>query len=130
MTSLHDQPDPKELIATVRQLLADEVLGTLEGRSRFKVRVAVNLLDIVARQLATGPDDEAAHRRRLEQLGFADDAALAGAIRSGELDHRYDEVAGAMRADVWDKVGVVNPRYRKPYQLPETAREQWSSGRK
>jgi hypothetical protein len=123
MSPLHDRPDPEDLVATVRRLLADEVIGGLEGRARFNLRVALNVLDIVARQLASEGDDEAAHRQRLDRVGFADDAALAAAIRSGELDDRYAEVAEAIRADVWAKVGVVNPRYREPYQSPDTARE-------
>jgi hypothetical protein len=83
----------------------------------------MNVLDIVARQLASGPDDEEAHRGRLEDLGFGDDAALAAAIRSGELDDRYAEVAEVIRADVWARVGVVNPRYRQPHQSADTVRE-------
>jgi hypothetical protein len=123
MPGLYDPPDPPDLILSVRDLLANEVQDLLDGRSKFHVRVAVNILEIVARQLQAGPADEAAHQRRMSRLGFRDEAALAQAIRSGALDARYDEVAAAMREDVWDKVGVVNPGYRRPYNSPNTARE-------
>jgi hypothetical protein len=120
---LHDAPDPTELVLTVRDFLADEVLALVESRVRFHVRVSVNILDIVARQLASASSDEAAHRGRLAGLGFADDGELADAIRSGALDHRYSELAASVREDVWTKVGVVNPRYREPYESPGAARE-------
>jgi Arc/MetJ family transcription regulator len=41
----------------------------------------------------------------------ADDAALAAAIRAGDLDDRYAEVAAAVRETVRDKLVVANPRY-------------------
>jgi Arc/MetJ family transcription regulator len=41
----------------------------------------------------------------------ADDAELAAAIRRGDLDDRYAEVAAAVRATVRDKLLVANPKY-------------------
>ncbi len=123
MPALHDSPDPQDLVQAVRDMLATEVLDLLNGPPRFHVRVAMNVLDIVQRQLASAPHDETAHRARLASLGFEEDTELADAIRSGELDDRYQELATLIRQDVWDKVAVVNPRYRLPYTSPETARE-------
>lgn len=123
MSRLHDPPDPPELLLSVREFLSGEALASLEGRQKFHMRVAINILEIVARQLEIGPANEAAHRARLAGLGFADDAALSRAIRAGALDDRYDEVAESVRQDVWDKVGVVNPHYRDPYRSPGTAKE-------
>jgi uncharacterized protein DUF6285 len=121
--SLHGSPDPTDLVQTVRDLLADEVLDAVDGRTRFHVRVAMNVLDIVGRQLAAAPDDENAHQERLLALGFADDAELAEAIRSGAMDGRYDELARLLREDLWAKVAVVNPGYRLPYDSPYGGRE-------
>ena len=57
-----------------------------EGGARFEARVARNALGIVERELRLGPAIAAAHAARLAGLGFADDAALAAAIRAGALD--------------------------------------------
>ena len=48
------------------------------------------------------------------QLGVADDAALAAAIRSGELDDRMDEVRALVWQSVRDKLAVANPKYLAP----------------
>ena len=122
-TGLHDPPDPTELVLSVRDLLADEVLELMEGRLWLRVRVAMNLLDIVARQLTNGPVDELEHRNRLSHLGFENDSELVEAIRTGALDDRYTVLSEVIRDDVWDKVGVANPRYREPYRSPKSARE-------
>ena len=47
----------------------------------------------------------------LRALGVADDAALAAAIRSGELDDRLDEVRALVWQSVRDKLAVANPKY-------------------
>ncbi len=120
---LNDSPDPPELVLAVRELLAREILDHLEGRVWFRVRIAMNLLDIVARELTSDLEDAEAHRQGLDRIGLDNDAALAEAIRSGALDDRYEEVANLLRDDVWHRVGVVNPRYRAPYDSARDARE-------
>jgi hypothetical protein len=107
----HDRPSAPELLEAVEELLRGEVMGAVEGRLRFLVRVAANALAIVARQLALGPVQEQAHARRLARLGVHDDAELAAAIRSGSLDDRYHEVLEVVRQAVADKLAVANPGY-------------------
>jgi len=123
MAAPHDPPDPLELLAAVRELLHDEVLEALHGRTRFHVRVAINVLDVIDRELRLGGEHARAHRRRLDQLGVEDDEDLARAIREGRLDDRYEEVASLVREAVWDKLAVSNPAYVAPYESPVTARE-------
>ena len=107
----HDVPSAADLLAAVREFLEGDVLEATEGRTRFLVRVAANALATVGRELDLGPDMAAAHRRRLQTLGVADERALAAAIRSGALDRRADEVRAVVRATVADKLRVANPRY-------------------
>lgn len=109
MTAPHDVPTVGELLDAVRQWLESDVVPEVEGRLRFHARVAANVLAIVAREIELGPDQERQHRERLAALGMDDDAALAAAIRSGELDDRLDEVRSAVRASVVDKLAVANP---------------------
>ena len=111
MTAPHDRPTPAELVEAVREFLEGTVMEATEGPVRFHVRVAVNALSIVERELELGPGHEVAHRARLAELGFASDSELAAAIRSGAVDDRWDEVVDAVRASVIDKLAVANPTY-------------------
>jgi hypothetical protein len=99
------------LLDAVREFLESDVLPATEGRVRFHARVAANVVAMVARELALGPDLAAAHKARLEALGVDNDAELAAAIRSGALDARAEEVRAAVRATVADKLRVANPGY-------------------
>jgi hypothetical protein len=112
MTAPHDRPTAAELLEAVREFLERDVAAATEGRVAFHTRVAVNVLAMVERELARAADDAAAHRSGLDQLGYADDAALAAALRAGELDERLPEVAEVVWASVLAKVDVANPRYR------------------
>lgn len=111
MTAPHDAPTAAQLLEAVREFLEGDVMAATDGRVRFHARVAGRVLAIVQRELEAGDRPARAHAARLEALGFADDAALAAAIRSGELDDRWGEVAAAVRATVADKLAVANPGY-------------------
>jgi hypothetical protein len=110
----HDQPDPTTLIEAVREFLATEVEPQTEGRLRYHLKVAANVLAIAERELTLGPEHAAAHRERLKRLGFSSDHELAAAIRSGELDDRYEELARELREMVTDKLAVARPGYGAP----------------
>jgi hypothetical protein len=107
----HDVPSATELLDAVREFLETDVLAITDGRVRFHVRVAANVLAMVAREIVLGPDQAAAHRLRLAGLGVASDAEFAAAIRSGALDWRSDEVRAVVRATVTDKLAVAHPLY-------------------
>jgi hypothetical protein len=110
----HDIPDPAALLDAVGEFLESEVLPATEGRVRFHVRVAANVVAMVGRELELGTDQAVAHARRLEGLGVTNEAELAAAIRSGALDARLGEVRAVVRATVADKLAVANPGYRRP----------------
>jgi uncharacterized protein DUF6285 len=111
MVSPHDEPTAGQLVEAVREWLQADVLTATEGRMQFDTRVAINVLAIVERELELGVAHEVAHRRRLQALGVADDAALAAAIRSGALDDRLEEVRALVWESVRDKLAVANPKY-------------------
>ena len=108
---LHGRPTSEELVEAVREFLENDVMTSTEGRIRFHTRVAVNVLGMVQREIELGPAQAAAHRARLDALGFADETALADAIRSGEVDDRYEEIKAAVYDTVVDKLKVANPKY-------------------
>jgi len=117
-----DRPDAGELVAAVREFLERDVMAETEGRVQFHTRVAVNVLNVVERELKLGPDLEPAERARAAALlghdGEADglERELAAAIRSGALDDRLDEVRVHVRATVREKLLIANPAY-----LPDDA---------
>jgi hypothetical protein len=107
----HDIPTAAQLVEAVREFLEGDVSAATEGRVRFHARVAANVCAMVERELALGPAQERAAAERLAAFGVVDDFGLAAAIRSGELDDRYAEVAAAVRETVRDKLLVANPKY-------------------
>jgi len=106
----HDAPTAQQLIESVREWLERDVLGETTGRLNFHTRVAINVLAMVERELELGPQQAADHAARLDALGFADDVALAAAIRAGDVD-ASPELRDAIHASVRDKLRVANPKY-------------------
>ena len=114
----HDVPSPVQLLDAVREFLESDVLLATEGRVRFHVRVAANVVAMVCRELELGAKLAVAHSGRLAGLGVASETELAAAIRSGALKDRLGEVSDVVRATVADKLAVANPRYRPTPALP------------
>ena len=104
-------PTAQQLVEAVREFLEGDVMDATDGRVRFHARVAANALAIVERELAVGPAHDEAAAARLSALGFTDERDLAAAIRSGDLDDRWDEVRAAVWDTVRDRLAVANPRY-------------------
>ena len=111
MTSPHDAPTAAQLVEAVREFLQRDVMAATSGRVQFHTRVAVNVLQMVERELALGSSQEVAHAEGLAGLGFESDAALSAALRDGTLDARLAEVAAFVARTVRDKLAVANPRY-------------------
>jgi len=115
-----DRPSAAQLVTAVREFLEHDVMPATEGRVQFHTRVAVNMLDTVARELDLGAGFASEERQRAAALlghdGEPDtlERELAAAIRSGALDDR-DAVRAHVRATVREKLLIANPGY-----LPET----------
>jgi len=107
----HDIPDAAGLVEAVREFLEGDLLPSLEGRQQFLTRVSVNVLRMVERELTLGPEQASEHAAGLAALGMPDEAALATAIRNGELDDRMEEVRAFVTRTVRAKLEVANPRY-------------------
>ncbi|MEO1058121.1 MAG: DUF6285 domain-containing protein [Actinomycetota bacterium] len=111
MSTPHDRPTALELVEAVREWVARDVQSATDGRLRYHARVAINVLAMVERELALGADHAERHAARLVELGVADDAELAAAIRSGELGSDEAELRAALLAATLDKLAVANPTY-------------------
>lgn len=113
-----DRPDALELIEAVKSFLREEAAPALDARRGYHARVAANALDIALRDLRQGPAMDNAERRRLAALlgyeGALPDlnAALARAIRNGELPADKQAVLIHLRQTAADKLAIANPRYR------------------
>lgn len=107
----HDAPGMADMLGAVGEFLDGTVREHLDPPAAFQARVASNLLGIAARQWDLGAGHAAAHTRRLEALGVADDAGLVAAIRRAEDPFGWDTAWRAVAADVRDKLLVANPRY-------------------
>jgi hypothetical protein len=104
------RPRADELIEAVRELLSDEVIGVTSGQLHHQIRVAINVLAMVERELRDGPMLEHAHRARLALAGVSSDSQLASEIRSGAMDGRED-VRPLLLADAVDRLTLINPSW-------------------
>lgn len=111
MAAPHDAPNAGELLAAVREWLERETFDGRSSSTRFHTRVAVNVLSMVEREIALGPDQAIRHRERLSQLGCTDDHELAQRIRDGEFEQRHAEVRALVFESICDKLAVANPSY-------------------
>jgi len=100
----HDRPTAGELLESVREWLGGL---NLAGHDAFLARVAGRALEIVGREIASGPDLARRHEERLAALGVADDAELAAQVRAGRDDA---PTVAAIRQAVVDKLSVADPR--------------------
>jgi len=105
------RPSDVELLEAAAEYLDAKVMATSAGASRFEARIARNVIQIVERQIRLGPAIAEAHARRLGELGFNSDVALAAAIRSGSLDERLEQIAPLLCASARDELLVANPAY-------------------
>lgn len=104
MTGLHNRPTAAELVAAVAEFLETDVREDTDGAVNFHARVAANALRTVERELL---DRSAAP----DLLGYPDEAALAAAIRRGDLDGRDGEVVSCLQTLVAHRLAVSHPGY-------------------
>lgn len=112
MSNLYGRPTAAELVAAVAEFLDTEVREHTAGAVNFQARVAANALRMVERELlASGTPAAAASSAALAEVGFPDEAALAAAIRAGELDARADDVTACLRVLVRQRLASAHPGY-------------------
>src|SRR5580704_2790934 len=109
---MQDEPAPGELIKAVADFLRNEIAPAISGHHAFKLRVSINALDLVTRQLALESRSDAAEAARLtELLGLQGplgelNRALADRIASGEADLRTPALAEHLWQTTLDKLAV------------------------
>jgi len=112
MSGLNGRPTAAELVAAVAEFLDGDVRANTSGSVNFHALVAVNVLRTVERELL---DRSAAEPLAvLAGLGYADEDALAAAIRAGDLDDRAEDVVPCLRALVRHRLSIAHPGYDRP----------------
>lgn len=112
-----DRPTAAELIVAVREFLERDVMPAIDGRSGFHLRVAVNVLNIVERELTIGEEVDERERGRLSTIvGHDGDLEslrreAATQIRAGALDDRFAEILELLIDTARDSLAVNNPKY-------------------
>jgi len=114
---MQDEPTPTELIQAVADFLRTEIAPAIKGHNAFKLRVGINALDLVTRQLALETPGDAAEAVRLKALLGIDGSlvqlnrALAEKIARGEVDLNTPGLKQHLWQTTMDKLAVDQPNY-------------------
>ncbi|MET4201775.1 DUF6285 domain-containing protein [Bradyrhizobium sp. LA6.12] len=114
---MQDEPTPTELTKAVADFLRNDITPLISGHQAFKLRVAINILDLVTRQLTQEEESDAKEVERLRALLGMDgpvadlNRALAERIANGEVDLATPGLAEHLWATTMDKLAVDQPNY-------------------
>ena len=114
---MQDEPAPEELIAAVADFLRNDIAPEISGHNAFKLRVAINALDLVTRQLTLEQGSDAAEAARLRQLlGIQGslmelNRALAERVAKGDVDLQTPGLAEHVWQTTIEKLAVDQPNY-------------------
>src|SRR3954447_3004186 len=114
---MQDEPKPEELIEAVADFLRNDIAPQISGHQAFKLRVSINALELVARQLKLEQGSDVAEAARLSQLlGMQGSLGelnklLADRIANGELDLQTPGLARHLWQTTMEKLAVDQPSY-------------------
>jgi Domain of unknown function (DUF6285) len=114
---MQDEPTPTELIKAVADFLRTEITPAIKDHNAFKLRVGINALDLVTRQLALEQPSDAAEVVRLKALLGNDGSlmelnrTLAEKIANGEVDLNTPGLKEHLWQTTMDKLAVDQPNY-------------------
>ena len=114
---MQDEPAPIELTKAVADFLRNDITPLISGHNAFRLRVAINILDLVTRQLTLEDGSEAKEVERLTiLLGMTGSVmelnrVLAERIAKGELDLSSSGLAEHLWQTTMDKLAVDQPNY-------------------
>jgi hypothetical protein len=114
---MQDEPTPTELTRAVADFLRNEIMPMISGHNAFKLRVAINALDLVMRQLTLEQASDAGEADRLAKLlglqgSLAEqNRALADKIARGEVDLATPGLSEHLWQTTLAKLAVDQPNY-------------------
>ena len=114
---MQDEPTPIELTRAVADFLRGDIAPMISGHNAFKLRVAINILDLVTRQLTLEEASDAKEVERLTSLlGMKGtvmelNRVLAQRIAKGEFDLSTTGLAEHLWQTTMDKLAIDQPNY-------------------
>jgi hypothetical protein len=114
---MQDEPTPIELTKAVADFLRNDITPMVSGHNAFKLRVAINALDLVLRQLALEQGSDAAEAGRLTKLLGVEGSlleqnrVLAEKIAKGEIDLATPGLPEHLWQTTMAKLAVDQPNY-------------------
>ena len=114
---MQDEPTPTELTKSVADFLRNDVTPMISGHNAFKLRVAINILDLVVRQLSLAEGSDAVEAEGLAKLLGAKgslielNCLLAEKIASGEVDLTTPGLSALLWQTTMAKLAVDQPNY-------------------
>jgi Domain of unknown function (DUF6285) len=111
------RPNRIELLEALQEHLEQELSPRLSGGDAYQVRIAINLLCILQRELQYGPRFEVRERQRLVSL-LHDEGALeqlnvelSERIRSRRMNWADAALRAHLRQTVLERLQIDNPNY-------------------
>ena len=114
---MQDEPTPEELIRAVADFLRNDIAPVISGHDVFKLRVSINALDLVTRQLTLEQASDTAEKARLEKLLGRQGSLgelnrlFADRIARGEVDLQTPGLTEHLWQTTMDKLAVDQPNY-------------------
>lgn len=114
---MQDEPTPGELTKAVADFLRTEIAPQISGHAAFKLRVSINALDLVVRQLSLQQTSDDAERAGLSELLDAEGSLaelnhlLADRIADGAADLRTPGLKEHLWQTTMAKLAVDQPNY-------------------
>lgn len=114
---MQDRPGAVEFVTAVAAFLRDTILPASSGRVAFETRVAINALELAARELGAAEPAHAAETLRLEALlgrtgTLAElNRALCTRIADGSLAETDQRLIAHLWATTMEKLAVDQPSY-------------------
>ena len=114
---MQDEPTLDELTRAVADFLRNDIAPGISGHNAFKLRVSINVLDLVTRQLRLAQASDVAEAMRLSQLlGMQGslgelNRALADRIARGEVGLQTPGLSEHLWQTTMDKLAVDQPNY-------------------
>jgi hypothetical protein len=110
-------PPAGELLASVSHFLRDSILPSLSGAQAFNLRISINAIDLVRREIAMQAGAEDREHARLSRLlggGGSLEAmrqTLCEKIASGALTLDQPALQEHLRATAIDRLAIDQPTY-------------------
>ena len=114
---MQDEPTPMELTKAVADFLRSDIAPMIAGHNAFKLRVAINALELVVRQLTLEQGSGTAESERLVKLlgvegsMLEQNRALAEKIAKGEVDLNTPGLPEHLWQTTLAKLAVDQPNY-------------------